>query len=114
MGWKDRISSVGKAAWKHKGVVLRGAQLHPGVALVLKMKDLKPGDLARVSSQLLAADVERLLEKHVGHKAIVDALRPTLRELQDHTDVTTSEIRAALQQIADEYKRLEEDDAQQT
>ena len=99
------IKDLAKKAWSHKGSILKGAaHLHPGVALVLQMKDLKDTDLAKISSELIAADVERLLGKVDGTEAIVAALRPAIRQIQDRTDAEDADVAVALAILIDEMK----------
>lgn len=106
MGLRDKITGVGKFAWGHKGVLLKGAQLHPGVALVLKMKDLKPGDVVKVAGELAAADIERLLGEHDhdARGAVVESIKPILKDIVAKTDVSNEDVAEVLSALSDEFR----------
>ena len=110
MGLKNLAGKLGRKAWKHKGLALRGIKLHPAAQMVLQVKNLRPDDVLAVSGDILAQAIAELSDDDPNrpefHSAIkiIEAL---LDKVVEKTDVDNKEMAYILSNLAVLYENKE-------
>lgn len=107
MGLRNFASKIGKAAWKHKGLALRGVQLHPAAQMVLQVKNLKADDMTEVAGDILANIIAEISddnpEKSEAWVALI-AIERLLDGVVNKTRIDNQEMADALNHLAIQFR----------
>ena len=96
------LSKAGRFAWKHKGKVVKGIELHPGAAMLLKLQHFSEEDKSATAADILASlieDDEKLASSTA--QATLHVLTPTIDRLREVAGLNRQQMQSILRRLSE-------------